>query len=80
MGSNLCSGVSQYDKNYWQYCGILIPNTINSVPAMDGINTIKKNGCSTKKGTIPNPLAPLIYQYKYSKRSLIDGKLYWIED
>ena len=79
MGLNLSTNISQNYENYWEYCGILIPNYINSVPSRDKVNRINKNDSSTKKGTIIPQMSMSVieYQLKYSKRSPIDGKLYW---
>lgn len=61
-------------SNYWRGpYGIWIPNSINSVKAEDGGNTLYKNGGCTEMGVINPKMTEEIYKEKYAKQ---DG-IWW---
>lgn len=70
--------IINYNGKFWQYCGINIPDNINSVPSYDRANTHYKNGDETEVFSTCTPYTIEEYQAKYSVVG-IDGKLYWKE-
>ncbi len=72
------------NKTPWAYCEIIIPGHIKSIPSIDRVNTVYKNGSETElfgldeNGARIKPYTIEEFQNKYSILKS-DGKLYWIE-
>lgn len=66
------------DTKFWKFYGILIPYNIESIPSIDGVNTIcNRGGGETLMASIEDCSYTLEeYQKKYAKKGT-DGKLYW---
>lgn len=63
-------------SGYWQYNGIYIPDSVNSVPCEDQANSIDRDGIMTfMYSTRPN-LSMKEYREKYAVRK--DGKWFYV--
>lgn len=69
---------SQNNNKYWIYYGIKIPYNIESIPSIDGVNTIgNRGGTETLMCGLDDYSYTLSeYQKKYAITGF-DGKLYW---
>jgi hypothetical protein len=66
------------NSEFWNYCGIQIPMTINCVPSKDRTNTVYKRGSETEAYSNLKPYTIKEYQDIYSVVGS-DNKLYWKE-
>lgn len=68
----------QNNNEYWIYYGINIPHNIESIPSIDGVNTIGNRGSTQTLIHTSNDYSYTLseYQKKYATRGF-DGKLYW---
>lgn len=69
---------NNYGGEFWNYCGIYIPNYISHVPCIDGINELYSDGSQTELDS--DCIGYTINEYieKFAIKG-IDGKLYWKE-
>jgi hypothetical protein len=66
------------NSEFWNYCGIKIPMTIDCVPSKDRINRVYKSGSETEAYTNMKPYTIKEYQDIYSVVGS-DNQLYWKE-